>query len=104
MKKYLRVIISATSEEEANKILEMMVNKHLAAGGKYTKGDSIFWWEDKIDRKPYYDISAFTLKNKKEEIISEVEKIHSDKVPVIHFYKIDYGIKDFLKWIEEYVK
>jgi uncharacterized protein involved in tolerance to divalent cations len=42
------------------------------------------------------------MKNKK-KIIEEVKKIHSDKCPIIAFFKID-GNKEFLEWIKEIVE
>ena len=42
------------------------------------------------------------IKNKS-KIIDEVKKFHSDKCPIIAFFKID-GNKEFLDWILESVK
>jgi uncharacterized protein involved in tolerance to divalent cations len=42
------------------------------------------------------------MKNKS-KIISEVKKIHSDKCPIIAFFRMD-GNDEFLKWIKESVK
>jgi len=104
MIKYFKVQISATSKDEAKSILRMLVEKKMVAGGKYQLANSIHWREGKIDEEEYYVISAFMLDSKKDQIIKEVTKVHSDQVPVIHYYHIDHGNQSFLDWIEKNVE
>jgi periplasmic divalent cation tolerance protein len=99
--KHYRSLISATSKEEAQTILKLLLNNKLVAGGLITSGLSNHWWKGKIDEEIYYNISAFTTDKHKEEIIKKVEEIHSDEVPGIVFFEIDDGNKSFLAWIEE---
>lgn len=100
---YCGVKISAPSEEEADEIARRLVEKRLASGTRITSGKSHYRWKGEIVEKEYWNIEAYSLKKKKEEIIEEVEKIHSDECPVITFSEID-GNKDFLEWIEENIK
>ena len=99
---FCQVLISATTREEANKISDNLVEKKLIAGSLIIKGPSRYWWEGRIIEKEYYNIQAFSLMKNKSNIISEVKKIHSDKCPIIAFFKID-GNKEFLEWIRESV-
>ncbi len=99
MTKYYRTLISATNLKEANQIADVLLKKKLIAGALITKGLSKYWWKGKIDKKEYFDISAFTLTKNKNTIIKEVEKIHKDKCPIVAFMPID-GNKKFLKWIK----
>jgi uncharacterized protein involved in tolerance to divalent cations len=101
-KEFCQVIISATSEKEAKLISQILIKKKFIAGSLIIKGPSIYWWQDKIVEKIYYNVHAYSLLSKKKEIISEVEKVHQDQVPVISFSKID-GNKSFLEWIKKYV-
>lgn len=103
-KEYFRVLISATSKAEAARLLKILVENKLIAGGLITNGLSNHWWEGKIDEEIYYNISAFTVSENKDKIIKEVEKIHRDDVPIIAFFKIDYGNEKFLKWVDENTK
>lgn len=104
--KYCQVTISATSKEEANTISDFLVSKKLIAGSLIINGDSRYWWENKIENKivekVYFNIQAFSLSAKKEQIISEVKKLHSDKCPIVAFVPLD-GNSEFLAWIEESV-
>jgi uncharacterized protein involved in tolerance to divalent cations len=99
MPKYYRTLISATNSKEANKIADVLLNQKLIAGALITKGLSKHWWKGKIDKKEYFNISAFTFAKNKVKIIKEVEKIHKDDCPIVAFIAID-GNEKFLKWIE----
>lgn len=94
--------MSATDKEEANRISDSLVKKKLIAGTLITSGDSRYWWNNKVVEKIYYNISAFSIIKNKARIISEIKKIHSDKCPIISFFKID-GNEEFLSWIKESV-
>lgn len=100
---FCQVLISATNREEANKISDALVKEKLIAGSLILKGPSRYWWEGKIVEKEYYNIQAFSLMKNKSRIISEVKKIHSDKCPIIAFFKMD-GNEEFLKWVKESVE
>ena len=97
---YCRVRISATSEEEANKISKTLVEKKLVAGTMIYKGNSHYWWKGEIVEKLYWNIGAFSLTKNKDKIIEEVRKLHSDECPIIALNEID-GNEDFLTWIKE---
>ena len=100
---FCKVLIDAVNSEEANKISDALVRQRLIAGSLITKGPSRYWWEGEIVEKEYYNIQAFSLMENKPRIISEVKKIHSNKCPIIAFFKMD-GNDEFLKWIKELVK
>ncbi|EKD43513.1 MAG: hypothetical protein ACD_72C00244G0003 [uncultured bacterium] len=100
MSKYCRVRISATSEEEANKISRTLVEKKLVAGTMIYSGNSHYWWKERIEEKIYWNIGAFSVLEHKDTIINEVRKLHSDVCPIIAFNEID-GNKDFLQWIDD---
>lgn len=102
MKSHCQIIISATTRKEANEISDILIKKRLIAGSLITDGLSKYWWKRKIVKKKYFNISAWSLMKNKNKIISEIEKIHSDKCPIIAFKQIN-GNKKFLNWIEKSV-
>lgn len=103
MRKFCQVLVNCPAKRESKKILDMLLEKRLVAGGLITHGPSRYHWKGKIEEKEYYTISAFTLFKNKQKIISEVRKLHSDETPVIAFLDID-GNEDFLKWVENEVR
>jgi uncharacterized protein involved in tolerance to divalent cations len=103
MNKFCQILINCPSKEESDKVLDMLLEKRLVAGGLVTHGPSRYHWKGKIEEKEYYTISTFSLFKNKQKVISEVRKLHSDETPVLVFLDID-GNEDFLKWIENEVK
>ena len=94
----MKIILTyVDSEELAEKIAETLLQEKLAACVGFWPGKSRYWWKGKIDEEIYFNISAFTKLDYKDQIISEVEKDHSDDTPIIAFFKIDYGNKKFLE-------
>jgi uncharacterized protein involved in tolerance to divalent cations len=102
MKEFIQVLISATNQEEANKISDNLTKKKLVAGTLILKGPSRYWWQDEIVEKEYYNIQAFSKIKNKQEIIEEVKRFHSDECPIIAFFEMD-GNEEFLKWVDESV-
>ncbi len=100
MGKFRRILISATSKKEADKILDALLKQKLIAGGLITKGVSRYFWKGQIEEKEYYNISAFSLSRNKRTIIALVEKGHSDATPIVAFTEID-GNRKFLEWISK---
>ena len=100
--KYLQVLISAASKEQADEILDSLLNKKLVAGGLILKGPAKFWWKGKIVASEYYNISSFTVDKHKETIIAAVKKVSIEEVPIITFTQFQ-GNKELIKWIEESV-
>lgn len=100
---HLKAVISATSKEEAEKICDELLEQNLLAGTLIVDGDSRYHWKGDIVNKTYYNIHAYTLESKKQQIIDEVRKLHSDETPIIEYTEID-GNDDFLEWIEENVE
>ena len=103
MNKYCLVQINAPEREEAEKIIDELLKKHLIAGANIIETPSRYWWKGEIETHKYFSILAYSLFRLKKAIISETRKLHSDECPGIVFWAIDAN-KDFLEWIEENCK
>lgn len=97
---YYQVLIASPTQEEINHFSEILVKSKLVSGCLITEGDSHYWWNNELVKKHYWNLQAFTLSSKKDDIISAIEKISSDECPIISFTKIE-GNKKFLNWIDE---
>ncbi|MFH1398526.1 MAG: divalent cation tolerance protein CutA [Candidatus Woesearchaeota archaeon] len=102
MSEYCYVLIAMPSKNEADQISKKLIEKRLVAGSIIFRGDTRYWWKGEIVEEPYWNINAWSLIKKKEDIIKEVKKLHSDEVPVIAFFSLD-GNNEFLEWIEKEV-
>ncbi len=101
--KYLHILISAESKEQADQILDALVVKKIISGGLISHGPARFWWDGEITEMEYYNISTFTVAKNKDALIEEVERISVETVPIIAISAMD-GNKKFLDWISSSVK
>jgi len=103
MTKPYQVLISAETQNQANRISNHLLNKKLIVGATIVKAPSKFWWKGKIIKMgSYCYVQALTTAGKKERIISEVENISKEEVPMIFFFAFEPN-KKFLDWIERSV-
>lgn len=101
---YYQGFVSATSDEEAHKILGELLEKRLVAGGQILEGESNHHWKGEIEKLPYWTVIIFTKPECSDEIIEIVERISNDEIPGVTFVKIEKGNVKFLDWIKESAK
>jgi periplasmic divalent cation tolerance protein len=95
------VLITTSSEEEAHKIAESLVNRKKAACVNIMpRVDSLFWWKGKLDSARESLLLVKTKASLFPEIISLVKEIHSYEVPEIIALPIVAGSEDYLKWLD----
>jgi len=95
------VLITASSEEEAHKIAELLVNEKKAACVNIVPGvDSLFWWEDKIESARESLLLVKTKASLFPEIVELVKRMHSYEVPEIIALPIVTGSEDYLEWLD----
>lgn len=102
MNKYFQVLISAENKQQADIILNSLLNKKLVAGGLLLNAPARFWWKGEITDMNYYNISVFTIEKHKSAIIADVKQTSVEEVPMVWFISID-GNKELFEWIEESV-
>jgi len=102
---YIVIFITAKDKEEAQKIGQHLVSQKLAACVNIVSGiDSIFWWENKVDTAQEALLIVKSRRNVFNDIVKAVRSIHSYSVPEIIAFPIQFGLKDYLKWIDDSVK
>jgi periplasmic divalent cation tolerance protein len=95
------VLITTSSEEEAHKIAELLVNGRKAACVNIVpRVDSLFWWKGKLDSARESLLLVKTKASLLPAIISLVKEIHSYEVPEIIALPIIAGSEDYLKWLD----
>ena len=99
MSKHYQALISAESKEQADEILESLLQQKIISGGLITHGPSRYWWKGNIEGKEYYNISTFIPELKKEALVEDVRKVSNDEVPIVALFPIE-GNEDFLNWID----
>jgi len=98
--KYLQVLVSAENRQQADIILNVLLEKKLVTGGQMINAPARFLWKGKITDMDYFTITSFTLEENKEKIIEEVKKVSVEEVPMIQFIPFDGNI-ELLDWIDK---
>jgi len=95
------VLITTSSEEEARKIAELLVNgKKAACINIVPRVNSVFWWEDKLDSVRESLLLVKTRASLFREIVELVKSTHSYEVPEILALPIIAGSTDYLDWLD----
>lgn len=102
MTKYYEVHVTAKDEDQANAILNAVLQKKIATGGLMFITPARFLWKEKLVDLQYFTITAFTVEKNKQAIIDEVKKVTHEDLPMIWFTEID-GNEELLAWINEMV-
>ena len=102
---YIVILITCSSEKEAQKIKDVLLKaKKVACINIVPRVDSFFWWQGKIDSCREVLLIAKTRKDVFTDVIKLVKKNHQYEVPEIIALPIIDGNKDYLNWIDETVK
>ena len=99
--KYIMVLITTDSKEEAAQIARTLLEQKKAACVTITDVNSYFWWESKIDSARENLLIVKSKASLLTEIIELVRKNHSYEVPEIIALPIIGGNPDYLEWIEK---
>ena len=104
MGKYVIVTTLCNREDIANKIVNTLLEKKLAAGSQITKVNSKYWWNEELEKCDEYKLEFRTKEDLFNEIETEIKRIHDYEVPEISCYEIKNASKEFFNWIDENVK
>lgn len=97
---YYQVFISAESKEQANGILDVLLEKKLILGGPILEGPAKFWWKGKIEEMNYAYIVTYTIEKHKTAVIDEATKASKEEVPMISFIPFE-GNEALIKLIDQ---
>ncbi len=100
MTRFILVQTSIDSKDEAQKIADTIVGKHLAACC-WVSGpiNSTYWWKGKIEQAQEWVCSFKTRHDLYNDLEQAIKEIHSYEVPEIVATAIISGSQSFLDWI-----
>ncbi len=100
MQDYYEVFISAETQEQADSILNSLLEKKLTTGGQFLKSPARFLWKGKIEEMNYVTITSLTTAAKKEALVHDVETVTSEEVPMIRLIPVVVNSK-LAEWIDQ---
>jgi periplasmic divalent cation tolerance protein len=103
--KYIVVLITTSTKDEAKKIADGLLSKRLiACANILSKVSSLFWWQGRIDSAEEVLLILKTEECLLDEVIKTVKELHSYEIPEIIALPIIGGNEDYLQWINESIK
>lgn len=96
------VLVSASSQNEAEKIAKELVNTRLAACVSIIPNmRSIYTWEGKVEDSEEYLLIIKTRAELFEQVKQAILGLHSYKIPEIISLPITHALDDYVRWIDE---
>ncbi len=96
------VLVSASSQNEADKIANELVNTKLAACVSIIPNmRSIYTWEGKVESSEEYLLIIKTRAELFEQVKQAIQGLHSYKIPEIISLPITHALDDYVRWINE---
>jgi uncharacterized protein involved in tolerance to divalent cations len=97
---YYEVKISAENQEQADVIMNSLLNKKLATGGQFTKAPARFLWKGKVTDMEYVTINTYTTDAQKQSLVEDVRKTSIEEAPMITFIAPQDINKELRNWID----
>ncbi len=101
MTEYIIVYITASNEEEAEKIAKVILDAKLAACVNIVRNvRSIYRWQGKIEDEGEVLMIAKSRRGLFGRLCDAVKKLHSYSVPEVIAMPVIEGSEDYLTWLE----
>lgn len=98
------VMLTAGSGEEAARLAEMLVGARLAACVQILpEMESVYWWEEKIERSPEILLLAKTTRERFPQLEEAVRALHSYDTPEILALPVEAISGPYLAWLNSIV-
>ncbi|MCA1957000.1 MAG: divalent-cation tolerance protein CutA [Nitrospira sp.] len=98
----LVVLVTAPNQEEADRLVERVVESHLAACATTVAGaESTYWWEGKLVKEREVLLLLKTTADKFSSLQQAIQQIHPYKVPEIIALPIKNGLPQYLEWVRQ---
>lgn len=95
------MLTTAGSQEEANRLAELLVTQRLAACVQITPIHSWYTWQGKVTHEPEYLLLIKTTAVRYPDVQAALLANHSYETPEIVQLPITRGLDRYLGWIDE---
>jgi periplasmic divalent cation tolerance protein len=98
----LLVLTTTSSEPEARKIAEMLIERRLAACVNIIpRIQSLYRWQGKVENAEEFLLIAKTSHGKEQEVHAAIREMHSYQLPECISIAVEGGSAAYLQWISE---
>lgn len=99
MVKYIEVITTFESADEAHELANKIVQQKLGACGSISPIESIYRWKNKIETIQEFQLTIKTIESNYVELENFILNNHSYETPQIISVPILGGSRDYLNWL-----
>ncbi len=104
MSENLVVLVTAKDKAEARRIAKRLFQKKLIACVSFIPIESMFVWEGELQEEEEVLLIIKTRTDAFDEVATNVKIAHSYDTPEIIALPVQFGSREYLKWIEHVVK
>jgi len=98
---YLIVLMTASSREEATRIVRALLEERLIACGNIVESVcSLFWWKGKIEEEKEVLAIMKTSEGLFKRLSGRVAELHSYEAPEVLAFPIVDGSPSYLEWLK----
>ncbi len=99
------VIVATSSKSEAEKIaLNLLNEKLIGCANILSPVTSVYYWSSKIEKSEEHLVLMKSRVDLFEKLTKKVKSLHSYDVPEILALPIVKGSKDYLAWLNDYLR
>lgn len=104
MPEQIVVLMTASSQEEADGIAEVLVTEMLAACVNVVPGiSSVYRWQGEVQRDTEWLLVAKSRRDVLDSLVQRVQQLHSYDVPEIIALPLVGGSDAYLRWLDREV-
>ena len=102
MASFIQITITVETREQGEQLVHNLVENRLIACGQILGPiQSIYWWKGNIEKAQEWMCLAKSKKDKFNEIVRQVKRIHSYEVPEIIAVPLIAVDENYAHWLEE---
>jgi periplasmic divalent cation tolerance protein len=99
---YVILFSTTGSMTEAETISDYLVSNHLAACVNILPSvRSVYWWNNQVNRDDEVLMVIKSQRSRISDIERSIRKLHSYEVPEIIAFPLEYGLPEYLKWMDQ---
>jgi periplasmic divalent cation tolerance protein len=99
---YILVLMTASSKDEAKKIVRSLLEEKLiACANMIDSVSSVFWWQDKIEEEKEVLVIMKSHQELFNKVSKKVKELHSYDTPEILALPIVDGSSQYLEWMKK---
>ncbi len=105
MKKYIQIITTTNSKENAEKIANALVTNRLAACVQIISPvTSVYWWKEKVERTAEWLCIAKTRRDMYKAVEQSIRSNHTYEIPEILAIPVVEGSESYFSWLDKEIK